>query len=230
MGVLPTTRSGQLEWFEARINGWILRAPEIGITTAQANSLKALVMAARTASTAADTARAAAKAATETFYNAVTAMRTPGRAYIATIKAFAEATENPNVYALAQIDPPAPPTPVPAPDMPTDFTGSVSPTGVVTLTWSATRSGVSSGVFFIVARQREGEPNFTVISGTPILTFIDPEPKVCDGTVMYQVRARRGDLFSAWTTPLSFSLNSGPMATQTIGDAVDAEGDAKEVA
>lgn len=210
MGVLPNSRVGQLEWFEARINGWLDNAASIGLTTAQVTGLQTLINTARATFTASESARAASKSATMNFYNAMTAMRTPGRAYIAVIKAFAEATNNPAVYAIAQVEPPAPPTPVPAPDMPGDFSGSVGPTGFVTLTWSATPSGPTSGVFFLVSRKREGETGFTFVGGTPSLSFIDPAADVCAGAVMYQVRAQRGEQASEWTTPLSFDLGNGP--------------------
>ena len=200
------TRRQKLEWLEARVNQWTANAAGIGILPATATSVKNAAVACRTEFNDAEIARAAAKNATLEFYTASTTMNNLARDVIATIKAYAESTNNPNVYALASIDPPAPPTPVPAPAVPTDFSGSVSPGGVVTLTWKATPSGPSSGIFFLVERKRGSEPAWIPMGGSAEKAFIDPNPMLSSGVVQYRVKAVRGESASDWSAFISFDL------------------------
>ncbi len=203
------TRRQRLEWIEARITQWVANASQIGITSIQANNLKDLVGQASSAFTTAEFARAEAKNATRKYYDAVSDMSGPTRDLIATIKAFAETTDNPNVYALSSIDPPAPPTPVAAPTVPFDVSGSVSPTGNATITWDADRSGASSGIFFMVERKRGNEATFSIIGGTAEKAFLDVDPRFATGTVQYRVKAQRGGLSSEWSVPIAFSITTG---------------------
>lgn len=223
---LPDTRLPALQWFEARINTWTTNATNIGLTGASMTSFANLIKDCRADYDAMQTARAAAKAATQKFYTSCTAMRDPGRGYIAAIKAYAESTGNDNVYNLGMIDPPAPPTPVPAPDVPKDLTGSVSPTGQITLTWSAVPSGPSSGIFFMVQRQRSGESGYTLLGGTQDKTFLDPVPHVTGGPVSYQVRAQRGSDYSDWTVPIVFDLSGAGFAFDASAGFVGEQGGA----
>jgi hypothetical protein len=178
-------------------------------------SFKPQIIATRDAYSAMQIARDAAKAATQNFYNAHGTMLTTGRGLIATIKAFAEASDDPNVYVLANIDPPAPPTPTPAPETPTDLVGSISPSGSVTLTWSSTRSGATRGIFFLVERQRESETTWTPLGGVMEKAMIDPNPGLGEGPVQYLVRAGRNTSYSEWTVPISFNVPCGPGLTAT---------------
>jgi hypothetical protein len=77
------------------------------------------------------------------------------------------------------------------------------------MSWDAERSGASSGVFFLIARQRAGETGFTTLGGTADKFYNDLAPGVCDGIVSYQIKAMRGQLGSAWTMPVMFTLSSG---------------------
>lgn len=207
---LPTGRQQALEWFEARITTWTANALSIGLTAAQMTAFATLITNNRKDFNDSQTARAAAKAATQKFYNSFNLMRDPGRGYIAAIKAFAETTHNPAVFALGMVDPPAPPTPLPPPEIPTDLTGEVSPTGQITISWGAVQAGHSSGIFFMVQRQRFGEAGYTLLGGTQEKGFLDPSPHVTLGPVSYQVRAQRGSDISNWTVPIVFDLAAGP--------------------
>lgn len=228
MGVLPNNRRDQLRWFETRVGGgsgggggggggeggWVEHAAEIGLSEAQATALAALVAAARQAATAADTARAASKAATETYYNAVAALLAPGRASIATIKAFAEATQNPAVYSIARVSPPAAASAPQPPAVPTNVRAAIAPTGAVTLEWDAAASGATTGVFFLIARKRggAGEEAFSITNATPSRAYTDADARLWAGPVLYQLRAQRGDLVSDWTVPVAVTVSDGESA------------------
>lgn len=213
MSELPNGRQERLEYFEAHIEPFTANAAAIGVTPAQAMMLKNAASTNRADFSKMMAARDASKAATVTFYNTNNTLVDLGRDLIKTIKAFAATTNNPNVYALANIDPPAPPTPVPAPETPTDFTGYVTPDGVVTLSWKATPSGPSSGVFFVCERKRMSETGYTILTATMEKACMDPSAHVEASQVQYRIKAVRGNQESAWTTPVSFNFAGGGGAT-----------------
>lgn len=210
MAVLPSGKLEQLEFFESHKDAWADNAAAIGLQTSAISPFKAQITAARDAYSAMQIARDASKAATQAFYNAHGDMLGTGRAFIAAIKAFAETSNDPNVYVLANIDPPAPPSPAPAPETPTDLVGAISPSGSVTLTWSSTRSGATRGIFFLVERQRASETTWTPLGGVMEKAIIDPNPGLGEGPVQYRVRAGRNTSYSEWTVPISFNVPCGP--------------------
>jgi len=210
MPVLPETKLGQLEFFESHKDAWADHATEIGLQDSAISAFKPQITAARAAYSAMQIARDASKAATQNFYNTHGDMLSTGRAFIAAIKAFAETSNDPNVYVLANIDPPAPPSPTPAPETPTDLVGAISPSGSVTLTWSSTRSGATRGIFFLVERQRASETTWTPLGGVMEKAIIDPNPGLGEGPVQYRVRAGRNTSYSEWTVPISFNVPCGP--------------------
>lgn len=218
MPVLPDTKLGQLEFFESHKDAWGDHAAAIGIQTSAISPFKAQITSARDAYNAMQIARDASKAATQSFYNAHGAMLDTGRGFIAAIKAFADTSRNPNVYVLANIDPPAPPSPAPAPETPTELVGAITPSGGVTLTWNSTRSGATRGIFFLVERQRASETTWTPLGGVMEKAFLDPAPMLGDGPVQYRVRAGRNESYSEWTVPISFNVPCGPGMNAT-GDS-----------
>jgi len=185
----------------------------VGLTAPQMASFAPLVAAAREAFNDAVSAREQAKAATQKYYNAVADMDGPGRDYIATIKAFAETTGNPNVYVLAQVPPPAAPSPVPGPTTPTDLRGSIDASGILTLAWEAERSGPSSGVVFLVSRKAPGESAFTFIGATFEKVYVDATFVACEGPFAYRIQAQRGGQSSGFAGPLEINLGNGSTLT-----------------
>lgn len=138
-------------------------------------ALAAQISASRNGLNDAVAARAASKAATTTFRDAMGDLRADAGALIRTIRAYAATTNNPNVYAAAQIDPPAPPTPARAPTQPTDMRAIVEPTGALTLQWKPTRPAPegskqddsTAGVIYTVRRKLRNESNFTIVGAVP---------------------------------------------------------------
>lgn len=232
MSELPSTRLQRLQYFEAHYGLWQTNAANVGITAAAALSVKNATTACRAGYDAMIVARNASKAATLNFYNLNNTLVDLGRGVISTIKSFAESTNNPNVYVLADINPPAPPTPVPAPSTPLEFTGSVSPDGVVTLTWRPESSGPSSGVFFLLERKKMAPPeaNYSVLGATMERSYIDPDADIGSGPVQYRMRAVRGNLTSAWTQPIVFNFGGGGGGFTVATVAEDGGGGAVKLA
>lgn len=204
MSVLPMNRLDQVEFCESHWPVWEANAAAIGLTTAQTGALKSATTSARAKYDASLAARQASKAATQAFYGATAAMRDLAAPMIAAIKSFADQQADPGaVYVLAQIPPPAAPTPAAAPGKPTNFTVTLEPTGAVTLLWDATNAAASSGAFFQVSRKLPGAGSFVSIGGAPgstaesrRMTFTDETvpASAASAGVQYIVTGRRGSL------------------------------------
>ncbi len=198
MGVLPDTRLAQIEFFESRITPWALNTAAIGLTAAQVASINALILAARAAYETMIAARNAAKAATAQFYADSDAMRTNGADLIKIIKAFASSTDDPNVFTIAQIPPPAEPSPQPPPEIPADLQSALLNSGFVELTW---RGSVSPGGTFTVWRSINSGA-FVQIGLTGSKTFVDDTLPAGTPDATYYVKAHRGQLNSDDSEPI----------------------------
>lgn len=165
MSEVPTKQSEFLAFCNAHGSMWLANAASIGILPASATSFKTLSGTAQTTFDAAQAAKVAAKAATNTNDTAMTAARNSAADIIRTIRAFAESTNNPNVYSLAGITPPAQPTPAPAPMKPTDLSTGLETTGALTLYWKATNPR-GGAVTYSIGRKLPGETAFNIVATT----------------------------------------------------------------
>lgn len=210
MAILPGTRKSDLEFFEQHIAAWQLTPTAIGLTAAQLTAFATQITVARKGFNDAELARNASKAATTSWYGVNDPMVATGRDLIRTIKAYAEAAANPNaIYAIAQIPPPADPTPGQAPATPTNLNATISTAGELTLRWDATPAGAASGIFFLVARKNAGEGAFTTLAGTAEKMFTDSGFVGTNGVVEYRIQAVRGNLVSDWTDMIAIDLGGG---------------------
>lgn len=125
------------------------------------------------------------------------------------IRAYAESTAKPSiVYNLAQIPPPASPSPAPPPAQPTDLTVTLgSSDGALTLRWKASNPTGTSGTSYIIRRKLPSETQFqfTRVSGKK--EFVDDTLIAGPDSVQYTVQGQRADS----SGPLSsiFAVNFG---------------------
>lgn len=194
MGVLPPTNLAMIEWFEQRVASWVGDPTAIGLTAEQTTSLLSLTSTARAGYQAAQQARNASKAATVTFHNGADELRDYGADLIKTIKAFAEASDNPEVYALAEVPPPAEPEPLGPPGMPYDIATSLDNAGYLTITWKADNGAASTGAYFMIERRLDNEQSFTLIGGAGAKTFTDAQIPLGTTQAIYIIKPRRGEL------------------------------------
>lgn len=201
MSILPQAKLDQIQFCESHVPVWTANAAAIGLTSAQVTALGALTTTARTSYTSAINSRQAAKGATTTYTNNTRTMRNAAADLIAVIKAYAESKNDPNVYGLAQIPPPANPTPATPPGQPFNFAVAVEPTGALTISWESENSAASTGGFFTVQRRlgAGGGGTYMTIGGTPGVggggrrtSFTDDTLPAGTPTVSYIVTPRRG--------------------------------------
>jgi hypothetical protein len=221
MPILPANKLEQIQFCETHNPVWTANATAIGLTTAQVTALALLTTSARSSYNSSQTARQASKAATNTFHNNTKSMRDAAADLIAVIKAFAESKNDPNVYSLAQIPPPSPPTPAVPPSQPTAFAVTIEPSGALTLSWESENSAASSGGFFTVQRRLGAVGNYQTIGGTPGVggggrrtTFTDDTLPGGTPTVSYIVTPGRGTLIGTPSEAINVTFGiGGPQAT-----------------
>lgn len=137
MSVLPDSTLEAIEFCEQHWPVWELDPAAVGLLPATILSIKAATVDARAKYELALAARQASKAATGTLHNYEDVMRGLTTIAIQTIRLYAESTNDPNVFDLAQIPPPAAPTAALPPTAPIQIRASIEPTGALTLAWKA---------------------------------------------------------------------------------------------
>lgn len=223
MSVIPSRNVEQLEFFESHWPVWVANAAGIGVLPASANSFKTLTQSARAAYDSALTARNNAKAATTTQDAALAQARTSAADLIRVIKGYAEQQANPDaVYALAQIPPPAAPTPVPAPGQPRDITVGLEPNGAITLRWKAVNAAPNAGTFFSITRKLPGESTFVLVGNTGGKIFTDDT--ITQGTTgaTYIIQGHRGQLDGPMSDQVGVQFGVGGGGGFVLTNAKDA--------
>jgi hypothetical protein len=218
--VVPETLNDKISFFEQRLSLWAANSAQLGVQSSDVTQLATLVTQARALYNAAQSARNAAKSATVSQNVAVENMFDLGSDLVKTIKAKALTTNNPNIYALSQIPPPAAPSPVGTPATPTNLTGAIDASGLLTLAWRAERAGPTSGIVFQVSRKRYNESNFTLIGSTFDTAFADNSFDAASGPFSYRVQALRGVNASAFAGPLLINVGGAAISGangETIG-------------
>lgn len=197
MGIVPDTRLGKIEFYEAHTlagGPWATNAAGIGLTPAAVTALGTLTTQARAAFNAAEAARQAAKTATQNFYDKVRAMHSgagAGSDMIEQIKNWAESKNDPNVYTLAQIPPPATPGITPPPGTPFEFTVGLLQNGALELKWKCNNPSGTQGTVYEIKRRVGSTGAFGYVGSTGVKTFTDDTVAAGSPSVTYQVTAIR---------------------------------------
>jgi hypothetical protein len=218
MPTVPQDRVAKLEFYEVHVPIWQAVAATIGLVPASVTALSGVTEEARAAYTAHLAALDASKAATAAFYDKIRAMHNApgmGADMIQQIKNKAATTNDPNVYALAQIPAPALPAPAPAPGTPTGFTVGLLGDGSLELKWKCANPGGRGGVIYHVQRRVGSAVEWEFAGATGTRTFLDQTlPAGAASPVTYQVTAVRS---TARGNPAQFVVNFG---TGGSGEAV----------
>ncbi len=212
MGVVPDTRIGKIEFYEAHVAPWTANAAAIGLDAADVANLATLTSDARDAYNAAEAARLAARAATLAFYDAVRAMHSgagAGQDMIDTIRNHARVKNDSNVYVLAQIPAPATPGVTPPPGTPFDLRIGLLQTGALELKWKCNNPAGTQGTIYEVRRQiggAGGGAGFTFIGASGSRGFTDDTLPTGSAPIVYQITAVRS---TARGNPAQFIVNFG---------------------
>jgi hypothetical protein len=189
-----------LDWFNERIDLWVANALLVGLSAEMVSSFKAELEAVNAQRADTMQKRNASRAATSKLNDLAEATRATGASLIATIKAYAAATGDPDVFDLSQVPPPKPAAPLPPPVAPTNVTCALQPSGAIRIDWDGT---VAHGVTYMVFRRTDPGTGFgpqTLVGSIGARTLVDSGLTGCVQTVGYQVRAVRGTQFSEFST------------------------------
>ena len=205
MSIVPASNIGRITFYESHIINWTSHPTMVGLVSSDCVSLQALITTARKAYDAQQNALTAAKSATQTMKNAVTAMHALGSIDIMKIKTFAEASNNPNVYPLADLPAPQPATPIGPPGTPTDFVVTLLQSGAVMLRWKCVNPNGSVGTLYEI-RRKTGTGAFTRLSTEGTREFTDESLPAGAVGVTYEITARRSTVRGL---PAQFNVNFG---------------------
>lgn len=182
-----------LAWCEAHVEPFTGQPRLIGLSVPQAQAWAAAVAEVRAAEIEQERARRAALAATAAAEAAYARLRARTGEAVRTIRAYAEAQGEDEVFERARIPRPAPPAPAPPPAPPHGLRAELDPArGALTLAWKATQPRGTEGTSYVVRRRLLGETVFSFVGVTGAKRFTDETiPAGCAG-VQYTVQAQRG--------------------------------------
>lgn len=210
MAVLPQSREEMIQWFANRIASWAVSPTSIGLTAQQIVDLSTKLAQAQADLQAAVEIRIQSKNKTAAFHLSSDDLRDFGSDLIATVKARAEATNDPTIFQKASIPPPSPPSPVGPPATPTNLVAISNPFGYIDLAWKGARS---NGVQFTIQRQSielDGTlGTWTTIATVPANEYSDTTVPTGFRGMNYRVWAQRtgGQSQPTESTTVWFGVN-----------------------
>lgn len=217
----PTRQGDLIPWAQSRAQTWAggqSGPPAIGLSQSQVAEFAAAVAAVEAARAAQISARAAARSASLQKELVLKNMVRLLGSSITTIDGFARNTDDPDVWARADIDPPKPPSPRAAPPQPTGLTLEVMTSGAARVRFKV----LAPGAVFEVQRNSTtlgGQESPWTTLGVVGEKFFDDE-SIPEGLrrVSYRVRAvLPNSKASPWSSPEPFNFGTagsqaGPMA------------------
>jgi hypothetical protein len=206
--VIPDKDLEMIQFFETHWPIWTTAPTTIGLTAGQVTNLKNATESSRAKYSSQQTAKTAAKASTNALHSANSSLRDLGSALIAAIKAYAETTNNPGVYDIAQIPMPDPASPAPLPKQPDSITITLEPGGALTLKW---KSNNSAGAYFTIARMIGDSGTFVTIGNAQKKTFTDGTLPLGSSSATYIITGVRGSRIGDSSEPVQvqFGVGSG---------------------
>lgn len=170
---VPKDISGAISFYSNHLSVWTDHSTEIGSTPEQVADFGVKLAAATDAYQAQLAAQASAQAATATLHNALEALAISGGAILQQIGTKARTGGVP-IYALANVDPPAAPSPRPAPGKVIQLKTQLQGDGSLVLVWKCQRDGGrSGGTMYQIYRADGLQSPFQFLGVTGKKKFID---------------------------------------------------------
>lgn len=209
--------SDLIDWAGSHQDLWEINHAELNLTAGEASAFKALVTSLKAAYNEAQAKREASKLATQSLHNSAAAVRALASAYVSTIRGFAEATGNPNVYVLGGVTPEQPASTLPPPNGPDSLTATLDNTGALILKWKATQPKGVVNVQYRVYRKLAGEAAFTMVGTAGAKkTFTDSTIPFGTDSLTYQIEPWRGDVMGAASGQFTFQFGTGGGGNLTL--------------
>jgi hypothetical protein len=218
MGTLPTKKAELIAFCQQHTVAWSSNAAAIGVPTSVATQFVAQTTAAAATFESQLAAEQAARTAVAECNAEVAELRGLAGECLRLIRAFAEAQAKPSeVYTLAQIPPPSPPGPIPAPGTPDNFKVGLQQTGDLAISWKCANPAGGSGTVYLVERRLNGAGSYSFRAAVGEKKFIDTSIPFGTDQVEYRITAQRSDAVGApavWT--VRFGSGGGGDGALTI--------------
>lgn len=208
-----------MTFLTAHANLWDVNHTALGLSTSQTQAYKTAATGAQALYATQVAAQEAAKSATIKQQVATASVRTMTADLIRSIIAFADQQADPAaVYALGQIAPPSPATPIAPPGTPSDFVCTLMPTGELELSWKCPNPEGATGTVYEVKR-RIGSGGVTYVGVTGERKFTDdtvPSSAAVPGVTYFitGVRSTARGVTSQFL--VSFGIGGGGISTVSI--------------
>jgi hypothetical protein len=183
------TVSEQIEFWDKRVSPfWEPNVFALGLGAGYLNSMSDALADTKAKYEAALIAREEAKMATLALHQSLGLLNKKGSAIVQTIRAKAKADDNPNLYVLADIRPPAAPTPSGIAPVPRSLEGFIDNDGNVVISW---KGSLAHATFFTVWRRLPGETEWTQLGSVRSRKFHDTSLEAGTPAASYKVFAVR---------------------------------------
>jgi hypothetical protein len=215
MATVPTKIPDKIAWYQSRETNWTSNAIAIGLLTTEMTTMSAKIAAAVDALAAQTAAKNAQKSATVALNEAANLLGVYGADLIKKIRAKAGQVGGDSVYVLADVPPPATPTPVGPPGKPTDFGVELQEDGTLNLGWKCTNP--AGGTMYQVWRQIGEAGTLEYLGGSGSKMFIDSTLPAGSTNVMYQIQGVRTTAIGPVATfNVKFGVNSSGAMTANV--------------
>ncbi len=211
--VIPQSKTQMVAFLRARMATWKAQAENLGMTEAQTQLLEDHLSDTEALLENVVNARLASKSATGSFDVGAATLRALAQQAVERIRVQAQSTNNPDLYNLAMIPAPQPPTPAGPPEVPTDVFADPNADASVTVRW---KGSASHGQFFTIWRRVGENGNWsqiaTIAGRTRVFNdFTVPSPVTTNGaSLFYMVRGQRGTQVSGPSNFGVIQYGAGP--------------------
>ena len=196
---------------------WQINKVAIGLSDPLVLDFKTLAGKAQAAFDAAEVARQASKAATDSYYAAVATLRSKAAECVRVIQNKAKSTNDPNIYALAEISPPDPRSQTGQPPaQPFGLRAALNSDGSITLTWKCSNPRGVSRVVYFVKRKLGTETTFTLADTVGDKSFTDTHLPFGTHQAVYMVTGKAGSVSGPGSAQFTVMFGTGGGGGLTI--------------
>lgn len=188
---IPQSNAESILWVASHLPAWQADPTAIGLSAQDVTDLAAALGTATSNQSSWNTIKDEARSASALYRSSTRDMRSLAATQVATIRAFAKASADPQtVYSTADIPAPASPTPAPAPGTPFDFKATLNPSGELAFTFKcANAKGLQ--VTYKIERQEDGGQNpFVFLTNAKERSFSDASFTPGTTTLVYRITAQ----------------------------------------
>ncbi|HYE18280.1 MAG TPA: hypothetical protein VEA69_07535 [Tepidisphaeraceae bacterium] len=215
--LIRNTNLARIEFAELHNAPWAAANTQIGLTATECTALATKTTAARNAYEAQQALKNQLKAATVDADEKVRILARATSDALKRVRAKAGEVGGNSVYVLAEIPPPATPSPVGPPGTPYELKVGLNPDGTIKLSWKCANPAGAHGTIYTVGRRTPASGPFTQVGGSGTRSFVDATLPAGAPSVTYQIQAVRSTLSGL---AAQFTVNFGVSGGEAVATVV----------